>query len=668
MRSSTCTLRRAIVSCGLALLTSGLASRAQTPATSPCPHDLRELERNLSPSANDSLAALICRECEAALPGSCEYARLARLPLRLLNSGDLRGADSVVGLVLANRYVRTDAGRTARGAVLGVRAGRQRLEQKVDSALATFRLVARLYGEAGDTSGQVRTLMNFGTTFQSMGAPDSAAHYLVEAQRLAEAVGDAYLIAAGRALLCTALANFNSADALPTCRSALAPARAENIPNLPTLLSTLGGQLREVGDLDSAAYYFRESNCLTQSPYTRFNNFFNLADLRIESGDRNGARVYADSALTIARLLGTPEEMASAEVQIGRIAIDRRDFREADDHLTRAVEIFDEIDYDPTIELGAYFALATARAGAGRPLELARVLQTQAHHDSLVAVARREAVATLARQFDDEKRLAEIERLETVRVAQAATVQARGRALVITLVFIVVLVGLLVYLARLRGRADATARSLATLNGELRDRNARIERLHSELNHRTASHIGLAYRLIRHRQQKVSDPALRAALAESETQLLTLSTINRYLVERDGETARLDQLIARITADMQAVSPVAFDVDLEAEPIEVSARDATNNALVLHELLSNSIKYAFADETAVAEPRVRIEVSRPAPDAVAVEYRDNGPGKDGRIRGTGQGATLVSDFLTDLDAEMTEGGAPGFRLRYTWAA
>ena len=69
----------------------------------------------------------------------------------------------------------------------------------------------------------------------------------------------------------------------------------------------------------------------------------------------------------------------------------------------------------------------------------------------------------------------------------------------------------------------------------LSKQNEEIQTLNRELNHRAASQINLAYRLIRNQQRKISDPRLREILKESETQLLALNTLNRHLLLNDGE-------------------------------------------------------------------------------------------------------------------------------------
>jgi two-component sensor histidine kinase len=63
-------------------------------------------------------------------------------------------------------------------------------------------------------------------------------------------------------------------------------------------------------------------------------------------------------------------------------------------------------------------------------------------------------------------------------------------------------------------------------------------------------------------------------------------------------------------------------VDVSPSPIEVSPRQASNLALVINELATNTVKYALAGrETARIAIRAAVEG-----DMIRLEYRDDGPG------------------------------------------
>ena len=119
---------------------------------------------------------------------------------------------------------------------------------------------------------------------------------------------------------------------------------------------------------------------------------------------------------------------------------------------------------------------------------------------------------------------------------------------------------------------------------------------------------------------------------------------------------------------LREASPVPFDIELDATEVEVSARAATANSLILHELLTNSVKYAFAKPITDEPPKVQIQIARRG-QKVHVSYRDNGPGKDGKVRGTGKGSQLIDLFLEDLEADEVKpvnSEGRGFAISYVF--
>jgi two-component sensor histidine kinase len=69
-----------------------------------------------------------------------------------------------------------------------------------------------------------------------------------------------------------------------------------------------------------------------------------------------------------------------------------------------------------------------------------------------------------------------------------------------------------------------------------------------------------------------------------------------------------------------------FDVAVEApeDLARISARQAVTLALIVNELTTNSVKYAFADRT---EGEIRAHLEQQAPEAkLRLVFRDDGPG------------------------------------------
>jgi two-component sensor histidine kinase len=103
-----------------------------------------------------------------------------------------------------------------------------------------------------------------------------------------------------------------------------------------------------------------------------------------------------------------------------------------------------------------------------------------------------------------------------------------------------------------------------------------------------------------------------------------LLEVHQMLSESEWAPMRLSDLATRIVhAVLNAVPPGRHVVvDISPSPIDVSPRQASNLALVINELATNTVKYALERrETARIAIRAAMEG-----DMICIEYRDDGPG------------------------------------------
>ena len=189
--------------------------------------------------------------------------------------------------------------------------------------------------------------------------------------------------------------------------------------------------------------------------------------------------------------------------------------------------------------------------------------------------------------------------------------------------------------------------------------------LNRELNHRAANQISLAYELILDQRRQIGDEQAKASLERSESQLMALREVNRALAHRSDDLVRADEVLAKVAEGLQAASPHPFNLDLQLKAITVHGNAASRSALILSELLSNSIKYAFPNTNA---PQATIRISQNE-QGTEISYLDNGPGSDGTVQGTGVGSGLIEAMLEDLDAEFEEiqdEDGTGYGMRWWW--
>ena len=192
--------------------------------------------------------------------------------------------------------------------------------------------------------------------------------------------------------------------------------------------------------------------------------------------------------------------------------------------------------------------------------------------------------------------------------------------------------------------------------------------LHAELLHRQANQLDLAYQLLTLRRAELpADAPARQPLAEAGAQLLAFRSVNRHLAPAAAE-ACLATILRDLCESVRAASPVDFALSLDLRPTAAAPRVVTRLALVVNELLTNSIKHGLTPGGTVTlslKPAARRGGYR-------LDYGDSGPGEQAtqhlQPESAGQGATLLRLLVADVGGTLHErmpGGA-GYACAVTW--
>ena len=93
------------------------------------------------------------------------------------------------------------------------------------------------------------------------------------------------------------------------------------------------------------------------------------------------------------------------------------------------------------------------------------------------------------------------------------------------------------------------------------------------------------------------------------------------------------------------------EVECAMNTLNVDVDTAVPLGLIVNELLTNTIKYAFPDGRS---GKIRIKLERTTNGNLQMRVSDNGVGKSGAIKGTGFGGQLISLLTQQLGGTMKE--------------
>ena len=198
------------------------------------------------------------------------------------------------------------------------------------------------------------------------------------------------------------------------------------------------------------------------------------------------------------------------------------------------------------------------------------------------------------------------------------------------------------------------------------------EMLLKEIHHRVKNNLQIIGSLLYLQSVNVSDPFTQGILRECRARVKSMALIHEKLyrskdIGRIPFVTYLEGLVDALK-DSYGVDDdrVTFDIAVTPEDLTLNIETGIPCGLLVNELLSNSLKYAFPDGRT---GRIRIEIGQTAPRNYTLVIADNGVGfpKVVDFRNTPSlGLQLVNNLVSQLDGEIELDSSAGtkFSIRF----
>ncbi len=260
--------------------------------------------------------------------------------------------------------------------------------------------------------------------------------------------------------------------------------------------------------------------------------------------------------------------------------------------------------------------------------------------DSTASIQSDASISELRTQYETEKKEATIA-LQEQQISQQRLVQW------LSIGVAVLLAGFLFFLYR-------SYRARTKTNQLLAAKNAENELLLKEIHHRVKNNLEIVSSLLALQSAQIDDKGIKDAMQEGQNRVQSIGIVHQKLYQGENLGAiemkdyflnLSESILDSFGADDRVTIECAMD------QLDVDIDTAVPLGLIVNELLTNTLKYAFPDGR---KGNVRIKLEKRAAGVLHLEVTDDGVGKSGVTQGTGFGGQLVSLLTRQLSGSMRE--------------
>lgn len=207
-----------------------------------------------------------------------------------------------------------------------------------------------------------------------------------------------------------------------------------------------------------------------------------------------------------------------------------------------------------------------------------------------------------------------------------------------------------------------------SLRSSLRETEALLKEIH----HRVKSQLQVVSSLLGMQSRAVTDPGTRRMLQESQDRIHSMALLHESLYQSQNlSQINFPEYIRQLAAHLfhsYGVAPDRIHLRTDLHTLSLNLDAAVPCGLIINELVSNSLKYAFPDGR---EGEVRIELYDHSDGTARLMVADNGVGLKADvdwINARSLGLRLVRTLAEQLGAKIEVDSSAGMQVRLAFAA
>ena len=529
---------------------------------------------------------------------------------------------------------------------------------ELDSASYHFDKALNGYTSIQDKKGQATTLFKIGWVYKKRGLLENAMQCDLKALKLMESINNKAGIAGANTRISEDLYRQERyGEALDYALKNLTFCKKHKLnEELVYSFTNAGSAAIGMGNYNESYNYFNKA--LTLAKELKFNpismcDFLNNRGNALKRlGRYSEALMDYENVLKLSQQTNYRNAYATVTANLGEINLLTGNYQEALKYQLQTVK-FQEEDNDLSNLTENYGHISTIYEKLGNyPLALEYQKKARIMRDSTAKIESDKTMSSLLAQYDTEKKENTIAAQKT-QLAQQRLVQWLSVGVAS------LLLGFLLF-----GYKSYSMRTKT--NKLLEAKNKQNELLLKEIHHRVKNNLELVKSLISLQSEQIVDTATKDAMIASQNRVQSMGIIHQKLYQGKnlGNVEMKDYFLNLVEGILDTFNlENKIKIECAMEHLELDIDTAIPIGLIVNELLTNALKYAFPENKS---GHIFISLSKTSPETLTLQVADNGIGKTKGLapKGTGFGLQLIKLLTQQLNGEMTEDTANGTSILF----
>ena len=517
---------------------------------------------------------------------------------------------------------------------------------ELDSAMFYFAKASTGYIAVNNKKGQATTLFKIAWVHKKREEIEKAMEYDLQALKLMEAIDDKKGIAGAYNRISEDLSRQErQVEAMEYVKKTIALCEKNGLKEeLVFAYNSAGDVSIAMGLHQQSLNYFDSTISLARSlnlSSLSLSDFINSRGNSLKKlGRYNDALMAYKEAMSLAQQINYSNAITALTANLGEINLLTGNYNEALKYQLETVRL-QEKDGDISNLTENYGHVSTIYEKLGNyPLALTYQKKARVMRDSTARIESDKAMSKMLTQYETKKKEATIE-LQQKQISQQQLVQWLSMGVA------VLLAGFLFF-----GYRSYLARTKA--NRLLAAKNAENELLLKEIHHRVKNNLEVVSSLLALQSAQIDDQNTKDAMLEGQNRVQSIGIVHQKLYQGTnlGAIEMKDYFINLGESILDSFgAEKRVTIECAMDQLDVDIDTAVPLGLIVNELLTNTLKYAFPEGK---NGTVRIKLEKRKDGMLQLEVSDDGVGKSGVTKGTGFGSQLVSLLTQQLCGSMRE--------------